>query len=173
MRSAATPDTTMSVVRAALNRIDRGLPILWPSTVDAIVNDSIGQERLTVTLLGVFAAVALLLAILGVYGAVAYSVEQRTSEIGVRMALGAQRHQVLRLILRQALALTVIGLALGAVGALAVTSLIRRQLFEVSPTNPLTYASIAVLLLGTALLASYVPARRATRIDPVGALRQE
>jgi putative ABC transport system permease protein len=89
------------------------------------------------------------------------------------MALGAQRHEVLRLILRQAMTLTAIGLAVGAVGAVVVTSLIRQQLFEVSPTNPLTYASIAALLLGTALMASYVPARRATRIDPVGALRQE
>jgi putative ABC transport system permease protein len=156
-----------------LRAVDANAPLSGIRTLRSVFDESLAQRRFSMLLVGFFAASALLLAAVGLYGVIAYGVGQRTHEIGVRMALGAQRHEVLRLVLRQALALTAIGLVVGAVGALAVTSLIRQQLFEVSPTNPLTYAAIAALLLGTALVASYVPARRATRIDPVSALRQE
>jgi putative ABC transport system permease protein len=173
VRSATTPDTTMSVVRAALNRIDRGLPILWPSTVDAIVNHSIGQERLTVSLLGIFATVALLLAIIGVYGAVAYSVEQRTSEIGVRMALGAQSGDVLQLVLKQGMTPVVIGLVAGLTITLAAGNVVAAQLYQISPRNPILLGVSAAVLGSAALLACVIPAQRATRVNPVVALRSE
>lgn len=173
VRSATTPETTASVLRDALNRIDRGLPILWPSTVDAIVNQSIGQERLTVTLLSIFAAVALLLAVMGVYGTVAYAVEQRGAEIGLRMALGAQAADVVRLVIRQGMTPVLIGLLIGLTLTLTSGHLLAAQLYQVSPHNPLLLGASAIALALAGFLACLIPARRATRVNPVVALRAE
>ena len=172
-RSATKPEATAGIVRSALNKIDNGLPILQPSTLDAIVARSLGQQRLTMTLLGVFAGIALLLAVVGIYGAVAYTVEQRTGEIGVRMALGAQTQDVLRLVIRQGMNPVLLGLITGLAGTFAVGRLLAAQLYEISPHNPLLLGATAVVLTLAALLACLFPARRATRVDPIQALRSE
>ena len=173
VRSATKPEATGGIVRAALNKIDNGLPILQPSTLDAIVTQSLGQERLTMTLLGVFAGIALLLAVVGIYGAVAYTVEQRTGEIGVRMALGAQTQDVLRLVVRQGMNPVILGLIIGLIGTFAVGRLLATQLYQVSPHNPLLLGATAFALALAALLACLIPARRATHVDPIQALRTE
>jgi putative ABC transport system permease protein len=133
----------------------------------------VAQERLTMVLLSVFAGAALLLAAVGIYGVIAYSVTQRTQEIGIRMALGAQRGDVLRMVVGQAALLSAAGIACGAGAALGLTRLMVGLLYEVRPADPLTFGAVAVVLAAVALLASYVPARRATRVDPVIALRAE
>jgi putative ABC transport system permease protein len=173
VRSATKPEATIAIVRSALNKIDNALPILQPNTLDSIVTDSLGQQRLTMTLLAVFAGVALLLAVVGIYGAVAYTVEQRTAEIGVRMALGAETRDVLRLVVKQGMNPVLIGLAAGMVGTFFVGRLIATQLYEVSPHNPLLLTTTVLVLALSALLACLVPARRATLVNPIEALRAD
>jgi putative ABC transport system permease protein len=173
VRSAIKPEATAGVVRAALNKIDNGLPILWPSTLDAIVTASLGQERLTMTLLSVFASIALLLAVVGIYGAVGYTVEQRTGEIGVRMALGAQTNDVLRLVITQGMNPVLIGLVIGLAVTFPMGYFLAAQLYEVSPHNPLLLGASAIALALAGFLACLIPARRATRVNPVVALRAE
>ena len=173
VRTATKPEATNAIVRAVLNKIDNTIPILQPSTLDEIVTQSLGQERLTMTLLGVFAGIALLLAVIGIYGAVAYTVEQRTGEIGVRMALGAQTADVLRLVVRQGMNPVIIGLVLGLIGTFAAGRLIAAQLYQISPYNPFLLGATATVLTLAALLACLIPARRATLVDPVQALRAE
>ena len=173
VRSTTPPEHTAAIVRAALNRIDNALPILLPNTLDQIVADSLGQQRLTMALLGVFAGIALLLAVVGIYGAVAYTVEQRTGEIGVRMALGAQTTDVLGLVVKQGMNPVLIGLLVGLAATFAGGRLIAAQLYQVSPHNPLLLGSTAVLLAIAALLACLIPARRATLVNPIQALRAE
>ena len=173
VRSVTKPEATAGIVRGGLNKIDSGLPILQPSTLDEIVTQSLGQQRLTMALLGVFAAIALLLAVVGIYGAVAYTVEQRTGEIGVRMALGAQTTDVLRLVVRQGMNPVLLGLVIGLLGTFAAGRLIAAQLYQISPYNPLLLGATAAALALAALLACLVPARRATLVDPIQALRTE
>ena len=173
VRSAIKPEATAGIVRAALNKIDNGLPILRPNTLEAIVTRSLGQERLTMTLLGVFAGIALLLALVGIYGAVAYTVEQRTGEIGVRMALGAQTQDVLRLVVRQGMNPVLLGLIIGLAATFAVGRLLTAQLYQISPHSPLLLGATAIVLALAALLACLIPARRASRVDPIIALRTE
>jgi predicted permease len=173
VRSATKPEATATIVRAALDKLDKDMPILQPNTLDLLVTQSLGQQRLTMGLLGVFAGVALLLAVIGIYGAVAYTVEQRTAEIGVRMALGAQVKDVLRLVVRQGFTPVLIGLTIGLVATLAVGHLIAAQLYQISPHNPLLIAVTAAALAIAALLACLIPARRAARVDPIQALRAE
>ena len=174
VRSATTkPEAMVGTVRAALNKIDNTLPILQPSTLEDIVSQSLGQQRLTMTLLGAFAGIALLLAVVGIYGAVAYTVEQRTGEIGLRMALGAQTQDVLRLVIRQGMNPVILGLVLGVAGTFGVGRFIAAQLYQVSPHNPVLLGATAILLAVAALLACLVPARRATLVDPIQALRTE
>jgi putative ABC transport system permease protein len=160
-------------VQATLKKIDPGVALVQPQAMDNLVAQSLGQARLMMILLGVFAVVALLLATVGIYGAVAYTVEQRTGEIGVRMALGAQTIDVLRLVLMQGMKPVLVGLIVGLAAAIAVGRLLTTQLYQVSPHNPLLLGATAALLGLAALLACLFPARRATLLNPVQALRAE
>ena len=166
-------DTATKAVQSAINKVNPGLAIAIPQTMDAVVAQALGQARLMTWLLGIFAGVALLLASIGIYGAVAYSVEQRTGEIGVRMALGAQTRDVLRLVINQGMKPVVIGLAIGIVSAFALGRLIASQLYQVSAHNPVLLGGATVLLGATALAACLLPARRAAHVDPIEALRYE
>jgi len=142
-------------------------------TMDGVINDSLAARRFSMLLLAVFAAIALLLSSIGIFGVISYVVSQRTHEIGVRMALGAQRMDVLRLMVGGGMRLTLIGVGIGVVVALLATQLMRDMLFGVSATDPMTFAGVAVVLSCVALLACYLPARRAMRVDPMVALRYE
>jgi putative ABC transport system permease protein len=171
--SEGEPAALTQSVRAAVLEVDRNQPVFDVKPLRQIVADSIALRRLALLLLSVFATVALALAAAGIYGVMAYSVTQRTHEIGVRMALGAARGDVVRLVVRQGLKLALCGMALGLAVALAMTRLMEALLFGVSATDPLIFAGIALLLLCVALLACWVPARRATKVDPMIALRSE
>ena len=173
VKSAAKVEATTRLVRSALNRIDPGLPIIQPTSMEDVVTQSLGQRRLTMALLGGFALLALILAMVGIYGAVAYTVEQRTGEIGVRMALGAQTRDVLRLVVRQGMNPVALGLLIGVAAAFALGRLLTAQLYEVSATNPLFLVGTAALLAVVGLCACLIPARRATLVNPVEALRME
>jgi putative ABC transport system permease protein len=143
------------------------------SPLATIVNESVAQRRFSMLLLGLFALIALFLAAVGLYGVVSYTVSQRTQEIGVRMAIGAQRGDVLRMIVGGGMKLTLVGIAMGLAGALALARLVATMLFDVTPFDPTSYAATAIVLLAVASLACYIPARRAMRVDPITALRQE
>jgi putative ABC transport system permease protein len=142
-------------------------------TEEEVVANSIAIQRFSLILLGAFAGLALLLASIGIYGVLSYLVGQRTQEIGVRMALGAQRLDVLRMVLGDGARMALVGAAIGLVAALALTRLMASMLFGVRPTDPVTFTAVAVLLSGTALFACYLPARRAAKVDPMVALRYE
>src|SRR5262245_54241217 len=171
--SGGAPSALTQSVRAAVLAVDRNQPIFDVKPLRQIVVDSIALRRLALLLLSVFATVALALAAAGIYGVMAYAVEQRTHEIGVRMALGARGGDVLRLVVRQGLKLALCGVALGLAVALALTRLMEALLFGVSATDPVTFVGIALLLLVVALAACWIPARRATKVDPMIALRCE
>jgi putative ABC transport system permease protein len=160
-------------VRAALKAYDPTLPNSEFTTLEQIVDRAVAPRRLITHLLGSFSSLALLLASLGLYGVIAYSVSQRTRELGIRMAIGAQRADVLRLVLREGLTTAGIGVVLGLIGALLTTRLLQGLLFGVSATNPLIFAINAIILMAVALTACLIPARRASRIDPMEALRHE
>ena len=169
--STLNTEAVTKLAQSALSKVNSGLAIAVPQSMDAIVAQALGQARLMMWLLGIFAGVALLLASVGIYGAVAYSVEQRTGEIGVRMALGAQTRDVLRLIVNQGMKPVIIGLAIGIMAAFAVGRLIATQLYQVSAHNPALLAGATILLATIALIACLLPARRATQVDPIHALR--
>jgi putative ABC transport system permease protein len=173
VRSNLKLDAVTRLVQSAMTKIDPSIAIAVPQMMDTVVAQARGQARLMMWLLGIFAGVALLLASIGIYGAVAYSVEQRTGEIGVRMALGAQTADVMRLVVRQGMAPVILGLIIGMVAALALGRLLTTQLYEVSPHNPALLATTAVTLTVVALLACFLPARRATFVNPIEALRAE
>ena len=139
--------------------------------MDDLVDEEVGQRRLIVVLLGSFAGVAMLLAIIGIYGIISYSVTMRVQELGIRRALGAEQGDILRLVMAQGLGLTLAGIAIGIGGGLALTRVMESLLFDVSATDPATFVGIGVVFVLVALAATYVPARRATRIDPMAALR--
>jgi putative ABC transport system permease protein len=173
VRSSLPPDTVTRSVQGALRTIDPSLALILPQPVSQIMAQALGQAKLMMALLGIFAGVALLLATVGIYGAVAYTVEQRTGEIGVRMALGAQTIDVLRLVVKQGMRPVVFGLLIGLAAALAVGRLIASQLYQTSGHNPLLLAATMVILGLAALLACLFPARRATFVSPMQALRSE
>jgi predicted permease len=173
VRSNFKLDAITKLVQSTINGIDPGLAIAQPQMMDTVLAQALGQARLMMWLLGIFAGVALLLAGVGIYGAVAYTVEQRTGEIGVRMALGAQTADVLRLILRQGMMPVIIGLGVGIAAALALGRLLTSQLYQISPHNPVLLIATVLMLGLVALLACLLPARRATQVDPIQALRTE
>src|SRR5262245_6531570 len=173
VRTTGDPLSVVAAVRQAIWSVDPAQPVSNVRTMEEILSEEVTQRRIGMTLLAAFAALALLLASLGIYGVLAYAVTQRTKEIGIRVALGAQSADVLRLIIGQGLQLVVLGVALGLVAALALTRLMKSLLFGVSASDPLTFAGIALLLALVALLACYLPARRAAKTDPMIALRYE
>jgi ABC-type antimicrobial peptide transport system permease subunit len=162
-----------TIIGEAVRFVDPTLPVSFVGSMQDRVMASLASRRFVMRILGVFAAVALFMAALGLYGLISYSVAQRRQEIGIRMALGAGRDRVLRLVLLQGVRLALVGLGVGLAGSLAASRLLRSQLYEVSPFDPLTIAVVATALLGAAVLASYLPALSATRVDPLEALRYE
>ena len=173
MRTSAPSSTLVSAFTNAMHEIDREQPGLDVLSMDEILADSLSQQRFNMLLLAAFSGLALLLAAIGIYSVLAYSVRRRVREIGVRMALGAQRGDILRMILGQGTKLALIGAGIGVAGALALTRLMSSQLFGVTPTDPITFVSVSALIVLVALLACYIPARRATKVDPMVALRYE
>ena len=173
VRSAGDPMRLLPAAREQVHAIDAELPVYTAQTLEQYVSDSLAQRRFTSLLLGVFAGSGLLLAIVGLFGVVSYSVEQRTHELGVRIAVGAERRDILRLVLGYGMGMTAAGIAVGIMGTLAISRALESQLYGVSPTDAVTFAATALILLAVALLACYLPARRATRVDPMVALRYE
>ena len=173
VRTNGDPLRSVTAVREAINAVDPALPMARITRMQELVDASLGQRKLSTVLLGVFAGLALLLASLGIYGVTSYTVAQRTREIGVRVALGAQRSQVLRLVLQQGMALSITGVLIGLAGAFALTRLMASQLYDISATDPATFIVVTALLTAVALFATLGPALRATRVDPISALRDE
>ena len=173
LRTEDDPTAVMGPVRRAVEEIDPREVIYSVRTMDEVVSSSFAARRLSMLLLSVFAALALALACVGIYGVISYLVGQRTHEIGVRMALGAERSDVLRLVIGHGARMALVGVAIGVGAALGLTRLMASQLFGVSPYDPLTFAAVAMLLIVVAVAACYIPARRAMRVDPMIALRHE
>jgi putative ABC transport system permease protein len=172
-RTAAEPSSLAGAVRSSIQSVDRELPVFRVTTMERMVRESMTQRRFAMTLLGIFAIVALILASVGLYGVMSYSVTHRTNEIGIRMALGAKVTDVLAMVVGQGMKLSMAGVGIGLVGAFALTRVMRTLLFSVSATDPLIFVIVALLLAGVSLVACYVPARRATNVDPMEALRYE
>ena len=172
-REGVDPSAVFPTIRHALLQIDNQMVVDYPERMEQAVADSIAQQRFAMMLFSIFAAGALLLASIGIYGVLSYIVGQRTREVGIRMALGAQRGDVVRAVLRDGAGMTLPGVGIGVVVALGLTRLMASLLFGVKPTDVVTFASVAALLCAIALLACYLPARRAAKLDPVQALRSE
>jgi putative ABC transport system permease protein len=173
IRTSGRPENLIAAVRNQVREIDPDLPVTRIMPMTEVVARSVWQPRLYTALFGVFAVVALILATVGIYGVMSYSVTQRTREIGLRMALGAERKDVLKLVVGQGIVLAAIGVGVGLVAAAALTRLMSSLLFGVTTTDPITFAAVSVLLTGVALGACFIPARRAAKVDPMVALRYE
>jgi predicted permease len=173
MRSRGDASTALAAARGAVQSLDRDLPVYDAFTLESMVDRALGQPRFYVLLLSIFAALAVVLAVVGIYGVIAYTVQQRTREIGIRIALGASRERVVGMVVRRGVALAILGIALGTMGSYALTRVLRTLLFGVSARDPMTFVAVAALLGGVALVASWVPARRAARVDPLTAMRAD
>ncbi|MHB8654162.1 MAG: ADOP family duplicated permease [Terriglobia bacterium] len=173
VRTAANPAIAAAAIRNEMKAVNKNLPLPIIRTMDDILADSVAQPRYQTMLLSLFGVTALILAAVGIYGVTSYAVTQRTHEIGIRMALGAQRADVIRLVVGQGLKLTLVGVVIGIIGALALSRFLTSLLYGVKPTDSLTFIAVSLILLGVALLASYIPARSATKVDPMVALRYE
>jgi putative ABC transport system permease protein len=173
VRTAGDPERYVNQMREAVRSVDPDLPISAVRTMEELIEQSVGQRKLSMMLLSLFSGIALVLASIGIYGVMSYSVTQRSRELGVRIALGARRADVLRLVLRQGMSLALIGIGIGVAAALILTRLIESQLFGVRASDPLTFVAVALLLGATALIANLVPALRAMRVDPAVVLREE
>ena len=173
IRTSGPPADLAGAIKQQLWAVDRDIPADYLETAESLISRSLAQPRFTMVLLACFAGMALVLAMVGIFGVIAYSVTQRTQEIGVRMALGANRGDVLRMVLGHGMGLTAIGVALGLAGSAALTRYLSSLLFQVSATDPMTFGWVTLLLVAVALFASWIPARRATRVDPMVALRHD
>jgi len=173
VRTTGDPAALAQALKDTVWSFDRNLPISQVLTMDAVVADANSQPRFEMLLLGIFAGVALLLAAVGIYGVMSYAVSRRTHEIGIRVSLGASRADVVLLVVCQGIVLALIGSAAGIVGALGLSRLMKSLLFGVKPIDPLVFGGVTILLMIVAMAASYLPARRAMRVDPMIALRYE
>jgi putative ABC transport system permease protein len=173
IRTQGDPLSIVGAVRNEVKALDPDQPIAAVRKMSDWVDSSVAGPRYRTTLLGLFAALAMILAATGIYGVMSYSVAQRTHEIGVRMALGARQLDVLKLVVRQGMALTLVGVVLGLIGAFALTRVMQSLLFGVTAKDPFTFTVVAALLTAVAFVACIIPARRATRVDPLAALRYE
>jgi ABC-type antimicrobial peptide transport system permease subunit len=173
LETSGPPEALSEAVRAEIQSIDSNLPVYEVMPLDALIQESLGGDTIMAKIMAALAVIALILALGGVYGVMAYTVSQRTQELGIRRALGAQNHDVLSMVVRQGTALALFGVLVGTVVALGVARGLSRFLFGVSPFDPLTYAAVGLTLIAAGLAASFFPARRATKVDPVIALRIE
>jgi putative ABC transport system permease protein len=173
VRTAGNPADLSSVIRNVVAGIDRNQPVASSKTMNDVVANTVAPRKFNMWVLGLFAGMALMLAIFGIYGVMAYSVAQRTHEVGIRMALGAQKSNVLGMVIRNGMTLTLLGVAIGLAIAFCLTRLMRALLFEVAPTDGATFAVVPILFVVIALIACYIPALRATKVDPLVALRYE
>jgi putative ABC transport system permease protein len=167
------PAQLAGALRSVVKEIDKDQPLFQIRTMDKLIADSVARQRFSMILLAVFAAVAMLLAAFGIFSVMSFLVAQRTHEIGIRMALGAQSRDILRLVVGHAMTLALVGVGIGLVGAFALTRVMEKLLYEVKPHDPFVFGGIALLLTSVALVACYVPARRAAKVDPMVALRYE
>ena len=173
VKTTTEPAAMLATMRQQVSQLDPALPIFGIHTMREIRNNNFAPERLNLGLLGGFAALALILAIIGLYGLLAFTVTQRQREIGIRMALGAQRFDVLNLVVGQGMRLILAGVVIGLLGSFALTRVLASVLFKVEPTDPITFLTVTFSLCVVALLACYIPARRATKVDPMVGLRYE
>ncbi len=173
IRTRVEPFSLNREIQRELRLASGGLPVGHVRTMEQVVAQSTQQQNFNMTLLVIFAGLALLLGAIGIYGVLAYSVQQRTQEIGIRLALGAERRDVLRLVVGQGFILAAVGAVVGTAAALGLTRFLGSLLFGVKPTDPATFAGVAILLVAVALIACYIPARRATKVNPLVALRYE
>jgi predicted permease len=173
VRTQGSPSAETGAIRQALSRINSQSVMYGTQTMDAILSDSLASRRFSIILMGLFAALALLMASVGIYAVIAYVTSQRTHEFGIRMALGAEKRDVLGMVVGQGLKLALMGVAIGIAGALALTRFLSSLLFGVKPTDPLTFIGVSLILIAVALAACYIPARRAAKVDPMVALRYE
>jgi putative ABC transport system permease protein len=173
VRSSLNAASVAAGIRGAVNSIDKNLPVTDVESFPEVLGASVAQERFRTLLMIAFSAAALLLAAVGIFGVISYSASQRTREIGVRMALGAQRAEVLKMIMAQGLRMALAGVGIGIAAALGVARFLTSLLYGVKPTDLVTFSAVSLLLIAIALLASYIPARRATKVDPMVALRHE
>jgi putative ABC transport system permease protein len=173
VRTEGPPLAMTPPVRAAVQSIDRDMPLSRVQAMEEMVADSVGQRRLSMVLIAAFSVLALLLAAIGIYGVMSYTVTQRSHELGIRLALGAARNNVLRLVVWQGMQLAVLGVLIGVFGGLWITRLVEAQLYQVSARDPWTFVTVATMLALIGLVATLVPALRATRVDPVKVLREE
>jgi putative ABC transport system permease protein len=173
LRSRSDAEHLGEAVRHVVESVDPNVPVHSISSMDQIISRSVADRRFALELLGVFAAVALLLAAIGIYGVMSYAFSQRTHELGIRMALGAQRLDILRMALVEGMRIVVIGLVAGLAGAAVMMRFFQAMLFNVAPSDPITFLAASVALAGVAFFACYIPAQRATRVNPLVALREE